>query len=558
MLTSLRIKNLALIDELRWELGPGFNALTGETGAGKSILIDALMLLAGERADKSLIRSGENACAVEAELELKPGVLARAAVVIEEIGAEPCEGAALLLKRTVTAAGGNKQFVNGSAVTLQALKQLGDLLVDMHGPHDHQSLLRTDEQLRVLDAYGKTGGLRDEVARAYDAWQEIGAQRAALTLSEREREEKLERLRHRSQEIGNAKLLPREDEEVDREFRLAHNSRQIIEWAEAAAQLLTEGEGAVLIQLAQVEKLFSNWQKIDPQVEGWSEINRGAVVQLQDLAATVRDYAERIDLDAGRLRQLEERMSLLHGLKKKYGPTLDEVIAHGAEAAEELLRLESRDETLAQLDQEEKAARRTLLDLAAKLAEARRKTAKPLAETITRELRGLGFKAAAFEISLKAKGESNIGRTGGDEIEFIFAPNVGEAAQPLRAIASSGEMARVMLAIKTTLAEVDEVPVLIFDEVDANVGGETAWEVGKKLGRLGKTHQVLCVTHQPQVAAQGDPHFHVAKQVREGRTTTQLQLLDRKARIKELGRMLGGESRESLALAERMIDGKGK
>ena len=556
MLTSLRIKNLALIDELRWELGPGFNALTGETGAGKSILIDALMLLAGERADKSLIRSGESACAVEAELELRPGVLARAAAVIEEIGAEPCEGTALLLKRTVTSAGGNKQFVNGSAVTLQALKQLGDLLVDMHGPHDHQSLLRTDEQLRVLDAYGKTGGLRDEVARAHDAWQKIGAQRAALTLSEREREEKLERLRHRSLEIGNAKLLPREDEEVDREFRLVHNSRQIIEWAEAAGQFLTEGEGSVLIQLAQVEKLFSNWQKIDPQVEGWSEINRGAVAQLQDLAATVRDYAERIDLDAGRLRQLEERMSLLHGLKKKYGPTLDEVIAHGAEAAEELLRLESRDETLAKLEKEEKAARRALLDLAAKLAEARRKTAKPLAETITKELRGLGFKAAEFGISLKAKTEPS--RAGGDEIEFIFAPNVGEAAQPLRAIASSGEMARVMLAIKTTLAEVDEVPVLIFDEVDANVGGETAWEVGKKLGRLGKTHQVLCVTHQPQVAAQGDPHFHVAKQVREGRTTTQLQLLDRKARIKELSRMLGGESRESLALAERMVDGKGK
>jgi len=556
MLTSLRIKNLALIDELRWELGPGFNALTGETGAGKSILIDALMLLAGERADKSLIRSGESACTVEAELELKPAVLARAAAVIEEIGAEPCEGAALLLKRTVTAAGGNKQFVNGSAVTLQALKQLGDLLVDVHGPHDHQSLLRTDEQLRVLDAYGKTGGLRDEAARAHDAWQAIGAQRAALTLSEREREEKLERLRHRSQEIGSAKLLPKEDEEVDREFRLAHNSRQIAEWADAAGQLLSEGEGAVLLQLAQLEKLFSNWQKIDPQVEAWSETNRGAVAQLQDLVGTVRDYAERIDLDAGRLRQLEERMSLIHSLKKKYGPTLDEVIAHGAEAAEELLRLESRDETLAALEKQEKAARKALLDLAAKLAEARRKTAKPLAETVTRELRGLGFKAAEFGISLKAKAEP--GRTGGDEIEFIFAPNVGEAPQPLRAIASSGEMARVMLAIKTTLAEVDEVPVLIFDEVDANVGGETAWEVGKKLGRLGKSHQVLCVTHQPQVAAQGEPHFHVEKQVREGRTTTQLQLLDRKARIKELSRMLGGESKESLALAERMVDGKGK
>jgi len=553
MLTLLRIKNLALVDEVRWEPGKGFNSLTGETGAGKSILIDALMLLAGERADKSLIRSGEDACTVEAELELRDGLLRRAASVIEEIGAEPCDGALLLLKRTLTAAGTNRQFVNGSPVPLQALKRLGDILVDVHGPHDHQSLLRTDEQLRVLDAYGKTAAARDEVGRQYDAWREIAARRAALTLNEREREEKLERLRHRSQEIANARLKPDEDVEVERDFRVAHNSRQILEWAETVREQVAEGEASVLVGLAQVEKILAAWQKIDPQAAAWAEMNHAAVSQLHDLSAAVRDYAERIELDGGQLRQLEERMSLLHGLKKKYGPALADVIAEGARAEEELRGLESSDETLAALAKEEEAARQAFLDGARKLAAARRKTAKPLGETITRELRGLGFKAAEFRIDLRDRAEP--GRTGADEIEFIFAPNVGEAAQPLRAIASSGEMARVMLAIKTTLAGVDEVPILVFDEVDANVGGETAWEVGKQLGRLGKTHQVLCVTHQPQVAAQGDPHFHVTKQLRDGRTTTKLQLLDRPTRIKELGRMLGGESKESLALAERMIDG---
>ena len=561
MLASLRIKNLALIDELLWEPGPGFNSLTGETGAGKSILIDALMLLAGERADKSLVRTGETACAVEAGLELAPGPLRRVAAVLEEIGAEPCEGNALLLKRTVTvsgASGVSRQFVNGSPVTLQALKQLGDLLVDVHGPHDHQSLLHTEAQLRVLDACGKTAPLRDGVRKVYDGWQELVARREALTLSEKEREDRLERLRRHASEIADAKLQPDEDLHVDREFRLAHNSRQILEWASALIEQISEGEGAVITQLAHIEKTLVAWQKLDPEIAAWSELNHGAIAQLQELAETARAYSERVELDPAQLAKLEDRMALLHGLKKKYGPMLADVLAHGAEAAAELQALESSDASLAELEKQEVAARKELHTLAEKLTAARRKTAQPLAESITGELRELGFKQAAFSIDLKAKPESAIGRGGADDIEFIFAPNVGEAPRPLRAIASSGEMARVMLAIKTTLAEVDEVPILIFDEVDANVGGETAWAVGRKLGKLGKSHQVLCVTHQPQVAAQGDPHFHVAKSVRDGRTATKLDRLDHPARLRELARMLGGENKESLALAEKMVEGKGK
>ena len=557
MLTALRIKNLALIDELRWELGPGFNALTGETGAGKSILLDALMLLSGERADKSLIRSGEAACAVEGELELAPALLRRVGAVLDEIGAEPCDGAALLLKRTVAASGSNKQFVNGSPVTLQGLKQLGDLLVDVHGPHDHQSLLRVEEQLRVLDAHGRLTGLRDEAGKAFDAWQAAREARAALSLSEREKEEKIERLRRHSDDIAKAALKgPDEDAQVDRDFTMAHHSRQIIEWAGAVVQQVSDGDDTVLARLAQVEKTLAAWQKVDPGVGPLAELSHGAVAQLQELASSAQEYAERVDLDAEQLRALEDRTALLHSLKKKYGPSLADVIAHGEKAAAELAVLESHDASLAELEKKEAAARKALGAACAQLTEARKKTAKPLAEAVTAELRELGFKAAAFSVQLKAKAEP--ARHGADEIEFIFAPNVGEAAQPLRAIASSGEMARVMLAIKTTLAEVDEVPVLVFDEVDANVGGETAWAVGRKLGKLGKTHQVLCVTHQPQVAAQGDPHFHVAKGVRDGRTTTQLQKLDRAARTKEIARMLGGENKESLALAGKMIDGKGK
>ncbi|SDU26426.1 DNA replication and repair protein RecN [Verrucomicrobium sp. GAS474] len=562
MISSLRIKNLALIDDLRWEMGPGFNALTGETGAGKSILIDALMLLAGERADKTLIRSGETACSVEAEVALSGELAAAMAAILDDIGAEPCEDGVLLLKRTLSASGAtgaslsNKQFANGGAVTLQALKRIGDLLVDLHGPHDHQSLLRTAEQLHLLDAHGKTAPLRAEVAKAHGAWREAAQRRAAMTLSEKERTERIDRLRHRVSEIENARLKPGEDAEVERDFKLANNSRQLLEWASTLLNLVTDGEGAVLGQLAQVEKTLLAWQKIDPDAVQWAEANHRAVAELQELASSVRDYSERVDLDGERLRQVEERMALLHGLKKKYGPSLDEVIATGAAEAEELKGLEDRDETLARLEKEEAAAKKALSALAEKLTAARKKTAKPLAESVTKELRGLGFKSAVFDVSLKAKAEPTT--DGADEVEFLFAPNVGEATQPLRSIASSGEMARVMLAIKTTLAEVDSVPVLVFDEVDANVGGETAWEVGRKLARLGANgeRQVLCITHQPQVAAQGKAHFHVEKAVKEGRTTTKLTELNRAARAKELARMLGGANKESLALAEKMLDRK--
>jgi len=319
---------------------------------------------------------------------------------------------------------------------------------------------------------------------------------------------------------------------------------------------VSDGEGNVLGQLAQVERTLLAWQKVDPDAAQWAEANHRAVAELQELATAVRDYSERVELDGERLRQVEERMSLLHGLKKKYGPTLDDVIASGTAAEEELRALEDRDETLARLEKEEAEARQALVALAAKLTAARKKTAKPLAESVTRELRGLGFKQAIFDVALRAKADAAIGPDGADEVEFLFAPNVGEATQPLRAIASSGEMARVMLAIKTTLAEVDSVPVLVFDEVDANVGGETAWEVGRKLARLGasRERQVLCITHQPQVAAQGEAHFHVEKAVKEGRTTTKLTELDRPARAKELARMLGGANKESLALAEAMLE----
>jgi DNA repair protein RecN (Recombination protein N) len=557
MLVSLRIRNLALIEDLTWELGPGFNTLTGETGAGKSILIDALSLLLGERADKTLIRTGADSCSVEAEINLKDKTrLTEINAALEEIGAEPCEGNTLLLKRSFSGAGANRQFINGSPVPLQGLKGIGDLLVDVHGPHDHQSLLATEKQAGLLDAYGKLGALRGACAKASAALREIEQERAALELSESEREQRLSLLQHQVNEIQSAKLQPDDDTRVENDYRAAAHAQNILEQAGIITGLLSDSESAVLTQLAQVERALTAWQRMDDSIAEAEEINRQAIAQLQDLLATVQTRAERVDLDPAQLRQLEDRLNLVQSLKRKYGGSVEGVLAFGEKAAAQLAALEGSAEFLATLGQREKSARGELDKAAAELSKARRKIAGPLGEKISQELRALGFNKALFQVEITPAPKP--GPSGGDHVEFIFAPNQGEAARPLRAIASSGEMARVMLAVKTTLAEVDEIPILIFDEVDANVGGETAGQVGKKLRGLGRSHQVLCITHLPQVAAQGQSHFAVEKRVKQNRTFTELTRLDGASRQRELARMLGGQTEAALALAKSLLAEAGK
>ena len=557
MLVSLRIRNLALIEDLTWELGPGFNTLTGETGAGKSILIDALSLLLGERADKTLIRTGAEACSVEAELNLEDKTrLKQINTALDEIGAEPCEGQTLLLKRSLSTAGANRQFINGSPVPLQGLKSIGDLLVDVHGPHDHQSLLATEKQAELLDAYGKLAPLRAACASAYGALREIEQERAALELSESEREQRLSLLQHQVQEIQSAQLQPDEDTRVENDYRAASHAQNIVEQAGIIAGLLNDSENAVLTQLAQVERALTAWQRMDDSIIDAEQINRAAIAQLQELLSTVQARAERVDLDPAQLRQLEDRLNLVQSLKRKYGGSLEAVLAFGEKAAAQLAALEGSAEFLATLAQREKAARSTLEKTAAELSKARKKIAGPLGEKISQELRALGFNKALFQVEITPA--TKPGASGADHVEFIFAPNPGEAARPLRSIASSGEMARVMLAVKTTLAEVDEIPILIFDEVDANVGGETAGQVGKKLRGLGRSHQVLCITHLPQVAAQGQSHFAVEKRVKQNRTLTELIRLEGPTRQRELARMLGGQTEAALALARSLLTEAGK
>jgi DNA repair protein RecN (Recombination protein N) len=553
MLTTLRIKNLALVADLTLELQPGYNAITGETGAGKSILIGALNLALGQRADRTLIRAGAEICAVEAVFDV-----ARSRVplksFLDENGLEPCEENQLVIKRTFTAAGTNKQFVNGSPTTLATLATLGEWLVDMHGPHEHQSLLQPAKQLAILDAFGKLESRREEFATQLRERTRVEAEKAALIVDEKTYAQQLDLLRFQVREIEGAKLQPGEDEQVDAEYQRASNAASLLELTQSAISLLSEDDSAVLTQTGALGRVLHDLQRVDSSAQSLVAAHELSVASLRELQGELSRYADAVELDPARLGELEERLNLLQSLKRKYGSTLDDVIAFGAEAKHKLQSLEQRDVELVRLNAALQKLDRELQRVGQQLSAERKKLIPKLGKAIAKELGALGFSQSLFDVALTTDAQpSTLNASGFDTIEFQFAPNPGEPARPLRAIASSGEMARVMLALKTVLASEDEVPVLVFDEVDANVGGETANAVGEKMKQIARTHQVLCITHLAPVAAHADAHFVVTKQLREGRTISEIELLNKSARVDELARMLGGTGHAARKHAEALL-----
>ncbi len=556
MLTALRIKNLALVADLTLELQPGFNALTGETGAGKSILIGALNLVLGQRADRTLIRSGSDSCAVEATFDVK-SLKAPLKKFLEENGLEPCEDDQLLLKRTFTAAGANKQFINGSPTTLGALAELGEWLVDIHGPHDHQSLLHTSRQLAILDAFGNLQSLREKFSTLLQRRNDLESEKAALIVDEKTYAQQLELLRYQVNEISTARLKPDEEAPLEQDYQRASNSAKLIELAQAALNILSEADDSLQSKAGALGRVLHELRRFDDATGAMVDAHEQALGAWQELQTQLSRYADRIELSPERLRELEERLNLIHSLKRKYGHDLASVIAFGDEAARKLHQLEQRDAELALLNSELKKIDADLQCAGEALTAQRRKTIPKLAKAAMAQLADLGFKQSQFGVALESTPyvvfvDSPVS-SGLDEIEFQFAPNPGEPPRPLRAIASSGEMARVMLALKTVLAKEDEVPVLVFDEVDANVGGETATAVGEKMAQIAKQHQVLCITHLAPVAAAADAHYVVTKQVKDGRTISELQLVEKKERVAELARMLGGQGEAARKHAEALL-----
>jgi DNA repair protein RecN (Recombination protein N) len=548
VLSLLRIKNLALVEELEWQMRPGFVAVTGETGAGKSIIIGALQLLLGERADKSLIRTGADLCTVEAVFngndlqKLNPQLI--------EAGIEPCEDD-LIIKRSFSAAGGTRQFINGSPTTLSTLKNLGDELVDLHGPHDHQSLLSPETQLSLLDSFARAEEHLAGYRTHYQQLQTLLAEHSALNTAETAREHELDLLRHQISEIKSANLVAGEEEEIGKRYKLAANSKRLIELASAIANKLSEADDSVLSQLAETQRLLRELEKIDSSISQFSSAHAASVVELSEIARALSVYANKLDLDPQQLAALEQRVSLFETLKRKYGGSIAAVIGFGERAAGRMQKIEGRDVELERLAKEIENVRMQMNRAGEALRKLRAKAAPKLSENIRGNLRDLGFRQSEFEAKLVALDGPRPG--GFDSVELLFSPNPGEPLKPLRAIASSGEISRLMLAIKSALAAHDSIPLLVFDEIDTNVGGEIAHAVGAKMQTLGRDHQVICITHLPQVAATASSHFVVTKDVARGRTFSNLREVTGKGRRQEIARMLGGKSESALKLAASLL-----
>ena len=575
MLTTLRIKNLALVADLTLELQAGYNVITGETGAGKSMLIGALTLVLGERADRTLIRAGSDSCSVEAVFDVRQLKIPLASF-LEENGLEACEDSQLVLKRTFTAAGANRQFINGSPTSLNTLAAVGEWLVDIHGPHEHQSLLHPARQLAILDAFGKLDGERERFADLVHRRAALEAEKADLIVDEQTYAQQLDLLRFQATEVEAARLQPGEDEQVEQAFTRASNAARLLQLGQTALDLLAENEHSLLTQAGAVGRALHDLHRVDPAATPLPALHEQAVADLRELQAALSRYLDKVDVDPARLQELEERLNLLHSLKRKYGATVADVLAFGGEARRKLESLEQRDAELARINAALERSEAEVWRAGQALSVQRRKVIPQLAKAAAQQLADLGFKQSRMDIAIttlernETEGHPDaaaspglsparsprITATGLDAIEFQFAPNPGEPPRPLRAIASSGELARVMLALKTVLAAEDRIPVLVFDEVDANVGGETACAVGEKMRQIARQRQVLCITHLPQVAAPASAHYVATKHVQAGRTVSEITRLEARDRVTELARMLGGQTEAARQHAEALLAGR--
>ncbi len=550
MLNTLRIKNLALVDDLTLDLKPGLNAISGETGAGKSILIGALNLTLGERADRTLIRSGADSCTVEAVFDIGE-IRSSIDPLLEESGIEPCDENQLLIKRVFTVSGSNKQFVNGSPTALSVLQNIGELLVDIHGPHDHQSLLRSSRQLSILDAFGNLQPQREKLGTLIDQRNVFESRKAELIVDEKTYAQQLDLLRFQVKEIESAKFQPDEETELEAEHSRASNSAQLLELTQRILGALGESDDALIDQAGAVGRDLHELTRIDPATTELAALHASALENWRELLNEVHRYSDKVEVDPARLAELDERLDLLQSMKRKYGNSIKAILQFGEEARQKLDALESRDAELGKLNNEIDRIDGELESAADALTKGRKKVSPKLSKSTTEQLRALGFAQSHLEVDLSSNG--HITSTGHDTCEFLFAPNIGEPPRPLRAIASSGEMARVMLALKTVLAAQDEIPVLVFDEVDANVGGETATVVGKKMREIAARRQVICITHLPAVAAAADSHYVVRKLVKGERTVSEIKLLSKTERTEELTRMLGGQSEAARKHAKALL-----
>lgn len=550
MLIELRIENFAVIERLAVRLDPGLNVLTGETGAGKSIIVGALSLLLGERASSDTVRAGAERAVVEGvfDVEDRADILS----ILRDQGLDTEDGL-LILRREVAAEGRNRAWVNGAASTAGLVGELGSRLADLHGQHEHQALLRNAEQRSILDAFAGQAGRADEMRAGHEELAEVRGELEALESRRREIGQRADFLRFQLNEIDEAEIEPGEEESLEAESRRLEHAEDLAQLSEKLNQALYEGETSVAEVLGALRRDLAELVRIDSSQEDATELLETAYYNVEELGRRMAGYASQVEHDPNRLNEIQQRQDRLYRLKNKYGPELEDVLETARQAREELESLESADFERKALEKRQAAAEAEVRELAGRLTRGRRKAGKALADRVMEILPEVGLDGGRFEVVLDPLDEP--GPHGAERVEFLVAVNVGFDLRALKDVASGGELSRVMLALKTILARVDQVPTLVFDEIDAGIGGRIAVKVGAKLKEVAAHHQVFAITHLPQIASRADHHLLVEKGEADGMTRTALEELDGDERVRELARMLGGdpESETSLDHARELL-----
>ncbi|MDD2320039.1 MAG: DNA repair protein RecN [Geobacteraceae bacterium] len=549
MLTDLIIKNFAIIDALHVSFQPGLNMLTGETGAGKSIIIDAVNLILGGRASADMIRTGEDEAVVECLFDLAGQEDIRA--MLEESGIDT--DTELLIKRVVSRSGRNRVFMNGGMATTSLLGDIAPQLVNIYGQHESQTLLRPENHLYLLDGFAGIVPLRERYVGLHEEFRKTREELRQLEDNERDAARRTDLLSFQSGEIAEAALLAGEDVELGQERECLLHAEKLIRASRGAYDALYDGEGALLGTLRTIIAEVEAAGRVDGTLAVSSARLNEAYLSLEDAALSLRDYGARLEADPGRLQEVDDRLDLIHRLKRKYAPTIEEILAYKLEVDAELDTLVHREERHGELEEKLQRLELALREEGRELTRQRTEAAKRLCSAMERELHELAMKNAHFDVAFTSHDEPRA--TGMERVEFLFSPNPGEAPKPLARIASGGELSRLMLAMKQIHPESD-VPTLIFDEVDTGIGGAVSAMVGKKLKRVSRNQQVLCITHHPQVAAFADHHFKVNKATESGRTRTSVDLLAGDARVMEVARMLSGAkiTEKTLEHAREMME----
>ena len=552
MLSELRVRDLAVIRDVSLPLGPGLNVLTGETGAGKSMLVDALSLLLGERASGDLIRPGASRAVVEAAFDLNG--IARLAGLAAEAGVD-LEDDRLIVRREINAEGRNRAWANGSPTTVSTLASMGGSLVDLHGQHESQSLLKAGSQRDILDAFGGAVAERQAVHSAYQRAAALRQEEDQLIQRRDDVRKRADYLRHVAREIAEAKPQSSEYEVLELESQRLNNVEAITSDAEQILMLLDDDDQSALSALSQASRLLAHLERIDSSVGKWQELIDSAQANVEELSQLLRDYTSQIELDPERLAFVERRRDLLYRLKQKYGPEIEAVIQTGEQAERELELLDTADLDLERISEARAVADRELDGACRALTAKRKNAATRLEQAVSALLPGLGMEHGRIQVLVRPSETASA--TGNDVVELLVTLNVGMEPRPLAHVASGGELSRLMLALKVALAHHDAVPTLVFDEVDQGIGGEVAVKVSEALALVAKSRQVLIITHLPQIAARASHHLRVDKPVQHGMPSTEVHVLSAKERVVEIARMLGDpEDPTALMHAEEMIEGR--